>query len=70
MPRDIDRHRLQELQANGAAIVEVLPDEEYSNEHVASAISLPLLELRAETAEARLGANKRRPIVTYCQGVD
>jgi rhodanese-related sulfurtransferase len=70
MPEDIDRHRLQELRARGAAIVEVLPDEEFNNEHLPGAISLPLGDLRRETAEARLGQDQQRPIVTYCQSVD
>ena len=70
MPQDIDRHRLQELQASGAAIVEVLPDEEFDDEHLSGAISLPLDKLREQTARERLGADTERPIVTYCQSVD
>jgi rhodanese-related sulfurtransferase len=69
MPRDIDRHQLQELQSRGAAIVEVLPSEEFQNEHLPGAISLPLGELAA-AAQQRLGADKQRPVVVYCQGVD
>jgi phage shock protein E len=70
MPEDIDRHRLQELHARGTAIVEVLPSEEYENEHLPGAISLPLGDLRAASAAERLGPDKKRPIVTYCQSVD
>jgi rhodanese-related sulfurtransferase len=70
MPHDIQRDRLQELQAQGAAIVEVLPRPEFEQEHLPGAISLPLTELRAESAEQRLGADRRRPIVVYCQGSD
>lgn len=69
MPRDIDRHQLQELQSRGAAIVEVLPPEEFQDEHLRGAISLPLGKLAA-AAEQRLGNDKQRPIVVYCQGVD
>jgi len=68
MPRDIDRHQLQELQSRGAAIVEVLPSEEFQDEHLPGAISLPLAELAA--AHLRLGNDKQRPIVVYCQSVD
>lgn len=69
MPRDIDRHQLQELHARGAAIVEVLPSEEFEDEHLKGAISVPLGELAA-AAQERLGDDKQRPIVVYCQSVD
>jgi phage shock protein E len=70
MPQDIERGRLQELQAHGAAVVEVMPRQEYQTEHLAGAISLPLEELTAESAEAALGPDKQRAIVVYCQGND
>ena len=70
MPQDIDRYRVQELHAEGAAIVEVLPDEEFANEHLPGSISLPLGELKRRSAEQRLGKDRERPIVTYCQSVD
>ena len=70
MPRDIDRKRLQELQTQGAAIVEVLPPEEFENEHIAGAISLPLGELSRASAEQVIGADMHRAVVTYCQSVD
>jgi phage shock protein E len=69
MPRDIDRHQLQELQGRGAAIVEVLPSEEFENEHLKGAISLPLGEMAA-SAQKHLGDDRQRPIVVYCQSVD
>jgi len=70
MPRDIDRHQLQELQSRGAAIVEVLPSEEFDNEHLPGAVSLPLGELSAASAQQHLGSDTQRPIVLYCQGTD
>lgn len=70
MPEDIDRYDLQRLRADGAAIVEVLPREEFESEHLPGAVSLPLGELRAETAAQRLGSDTRRGVVVYCQGVD
>ncbi|MBV9898899.1 MAG: rhodanese-like domain-containing protein [Chloroflexi bacterium] len=70
MPRDIDRHGVQLLQASGAAVVEVLPTEEFENEHLPGAISLPLGDLSARSAEARIGPDKGRPVVVYCQSVD
>jgi rhodanese-related sulfurtransferase len=70
MPQDIDRHRLQALASQSAAIVEVLPAEEFENEHLPRAINLPLEDLRAESAARALGTDKQRPIVVYCQGPD
>jgi rhodanese-related sulfurtransferase len=70
MPQDVERDRVRQLQAQGAAIVETLPKEEFEHEHLAGAISLPLSELNANSAERVLGADKSRAIVTYCQGSD
>jgi rhodanese-related sulfurtransferase len=70
MPQDISRERLQRLQAEGAALVEVLPREEYEREHLAGALSLPLQELSAASAERTLGSQKARPVVVYCQDVE
>jgi rhodanese-related sulfurtransferase len=70
MPQDIQRDRVQQLQAQGAAIVEVLPSKEFEHEHLPHAVSLPLSDLRAESAERVIGGDKQRPVVTYCQGSD
>jgi hypothetical protein len=40
-PSPIDRDHLQRLVAEGAQLVEVLPDEEYRDEHLPGAIHLP-----------------------------
>jgi rhodanese-related sulfurtransferase len=42
MATRIDLKRLQELLANGAQLIEVLPRAEYGEEHLPGAISLPL----------------------------
>jgi len=70
MPHDIQRGRLQQLQAQGAAVVEVLPRQEFDSEHLAGAISLPLEELTADAADRDLGNDKQRAIIVYCQGAD
>ncbi len=70
MPHDIQRDRVKELQAGGAAIVEVLPREEFDHEHLSGAVNLPLRELRRETAERLIGSDKERAVVVYCQGSD
>ena len=63
MPQGIDRERVQELLRNGAQLVEVLPAEEYDDEHLPGAVNLPLKELNATTA-ARL--DRSRPVIVYC----
>ena len=63
MSRSIDRHRLRELLDNGAQLLEVLPAEEYEEEHLPGAVNIPLKELDATTAE-RLDPSM--PIAVYC----
>jgi rhodanese-related sulfurtransferase len=43
--------------------VEVLPAQEYAEEHIPGAVNLPLKELDATTAE-RL--DRSRPVIVYC----
>jgi rhodanese-related sulfurtransferase len=70
MPHDIARDRVQNLMAEGAAIVEVLPREEFQNEHLPGAINLPLDGLEPEAVDRRIGADRERAVVVYCQGSD
>jgi len=63
MPSPIDRDHVQRLVAQGAQLVEVLPDDEYRDEHLPGAIHLPLKSLTAETA-GRL--DRTRPVIVYC----
>ena len=64
MPSIVDRDEVRRLMAEeDALLVEVMPKEEYDEEHIAGAISLPIKELNAEST-ARL--DKNRPIIVYC----
>jgi rhodanese-related sulfurtransferase/CBS domain-containing protein len=64
MPRSIDRHQLQRLLAEQEAqLVEVLPADEYADEHLPGAINIPLKDLDHETAR-RL--DRARPVIGYC----
>jgi rhodanese-related sulfurtransferase len=63
LPQDVDRDELQRLVAQGAQLVEVLPVEEYEDEHLPGAIHLPLRKI--ETDEAAI-LDRNRPIVVYC----
>jgi len=62
MPRTIDRHEVQRLVGEGAQLVEVLPPEEYDEQHLPGAANLPLR--RIERAKDRLDPG--RPVVVYC----
>jgi rhodanese-related sulfurtransferase/CBS domain-containing protein len=64
MVREIDRFEVQRLLRRGAQLVDVLPDWEYEQEHIAGAVNLPLDELGAGVARSRLDAG--RPVITYC----
>ena len=64
MPTPIDRSEVQRLFAEEAAqLVEVLPPNEYADEHLPGAINIPLKELDQNTA-ARLDPG--RPVIVYC----
>jgi len=38
----IDRHRVQDFVGKGAQLVEVLPADEYAEDHLPGAMSIPL----------------------------
>jgi hypothetical protein len=63
-PRPIARSEMQRLIATGAQLAEVLPPDEYDEEHLPGAIRLPLKSLTAEAAAQVL--ERGRPIVVYC----
>ena len=64
MPTSIDRHELQRLRAEQEAqLVEVLPADEYADEHLPGAINIPLKELDRQTT-SRL--DRARPVIVYC----
>jgi rhodanese-related sulfurtransferase len=63
MSEKIDYEKLEQLGDEGAQLVEVLPREEYEEEHLPGAINIPLKELDRESA-AQL--DKHRPVVVYC----
>ena len=64
MPRDVDRNELQRLvREEDAQLVEVLPKEEYEDEHLPGAINLPLRRLEAEAREV---LDLGRPVIVYC----
>jgi rhodanese-related sulfurtransferase len=63
MPARIEIDQLRELLDGGAQLVEVLPPEEYEEEHLPGAISVPLKTLDEQTTA---GLDKSNPVVVYC----
>jgi rhodanese-related sulfurtransferase len=63
MPRVIERDEVRRLIEQGAQLIEVLPKEEFEEEHLPGAINIPLRRIDAEAAE-RLDLS--RPVVVYC----
>jgi len=63
MVTSIDRTELQRLiDEENAQIVDVLPQQEFTESHIPGAISLPLRRLTAQTVSV-LGRDK--PVVVY-----
>ena len=64
MPTPIDRDELQRLLREEAGqLIEVLPAEEYADEHLPGALNIPLKTLNRETAA---GLDRGRPVIVYC----
>jgi rhodanese-related sulfurtransferase len=63
MPIPIDRDRLRRLLHGAAQLVEVLPAEEYAEEHLPGAANVPLKQLDGRTVRA---LDPTRPVVVYC----
>ena len=62
MPQTVDRDELRRLVDRGAQLVEVLPREEYEEQHLPGAVNLPLRRIE----EARDILDPGRAVVVYC----
>lgn len=64
MPTDIGVEEAQGLvRDDHALLLEVLPREEYAEEHIAGAANIPLREL---TSDSVGWIDRDRPVITYC----
>ena len=63
MPTHIGREDVQRLVAEGAQLVEVLPKEEFDEQHLPGAIHLPLRKI---DVGVRASLDPERPVVLYC----
>jgi len=64
MPAPVTRDEVRQLVEAGAQLVEVLPYDEYHEEHIPGAINLPLKALTRDTAGQVLV--RGRPVIVYC----
>ena len=63
MPTQIGCDEVRRLVADGAQLVDVLPEPEFQASHLPSAINIPLKDLTRDL-DRRL--DRRRPVVVYC----
>ena len=64
MPTAIERDEVQRLvREEQAQLVEVLPKENYEDEHLPGAINIPLKTLDRETTGQ---LDRNRPVIVYC----
>jgi rhodanese-related sulfurtransferase len=63
MASPIDREGVQELVGRGAQLVEVLPADEYKEDHLPGARSIPLAQINRETAAT---LDSHRAVIVYC----
>ena len=64
MPTPIDRDELQRLRRDEhAQLVEVLPEDEFEDEHLPGASNIPLKTLDRDSTAS---LDRRRPVIVYC----
>ena len=63
MSSDINLETLDQLLADGALLIEVLPEGEFRDEHLPEAINLPLKHM---TSKSVAHLDRASPIVVYC----
>jgi hypothetical protein len=64
LPKRIEHDDVQRLMAEESAqLVEVLPADEFAEEHIIGAINIPLKEL---DERAPMELDRDRPVIVYC----
>jgi rhodanese-related sulfurtransferase len=61
--QEIDREEVRRLVSEGAQLVEVLPAQEYEEDHLPGALNLPLRQLEAEAQNI---LDRDRDVIVYC----
>ena len=62
MPTELQRDKVCQMVIDGAALVEVMPAEEYEAEHLPGAINIPLPQLDRQTTAVLL---QGQPVIVY-----
>jgi rhodanese-related sulfurtransferase len=60
--RLLERDAIGQMVKQGAQLVEVLPPEEYAEDHLPGAVSHPLRQLDDEAGDI----DRSRPVIVYC----
>ena len=63
MPQELGLDGIGDMLDRGAQLVEVLPSQEYEEEHLPGAVNLPLKSLDAESISKM---DPDRPVIVYC----
>ncbi len=63
MAQEVDREGIRRLMERGAQIVDVLPAQDYREDHLPGAINLPIRKIETEASQV---LDRARPIVVYC----
>ena len=63
MPKEIYRDEVRRLVSEGAQLVEVLPSPEFEEDHLPSAIHIPLKHIDSRATEL---LDPKRPVIVYC----
>jgi rhodanese-related sulfurtransferase len=63
MPQEVGIDEIKGLIDRGAQVVDVLPEAEYDEEHIAGAINIPLKQMSAEGVSV---LDRDRPVIVYC----
>jgi len=62
MSTEVSRYEVRRLLERGAQLVEVLPAEEFEEEHLPGAVNIPLKELGERASEL----DRSLPVIVYC----
>ena len=63
MMQELERQGVQDLIKKGVQVVEVLPAQEFEEDHLPGAINLPIRKIETEAKE-RLDPSQ--PVILYC----
>lgn len=61
--QDLQRQGVRDLIDEGAQVVEVLPAEEFEEDHLPGAVNIPLRRIETEAGDK---LDRSRPVVLYC----